>query len=122
VNVAAEASPRCDLIIVPDAQRAPAARIGKREMVLGLEPDALITRKRLKEPTIDHDLALRRLCRVSWLQCFSRKIETFETFGFRKCTLRVQGIEPDALLLSWSTLPALSDELSRLDRQVTNRH
>jgi hypothetical protein len=76
--VAAEASPRCDLIIVPDAQRAPAARIGKREMVLGLEPDALITRKRLK------DLALQRLCRVSWLQCFSRKIETFETFGFPK--------------------------------------
>jgi hypothetical protein len=51
-------------------------------MMLGFEPIAPITRKGVKDPAFNHDLALGELCRVSWLQCFSRKIETFETFGF----------------------------------------
>src|SRR4029077_20820297 len=83
VSMWRETAVRRDFIIVPNAQRAPAGiGISWGEMTLGLEPIALITRKRLKEPAFDHDLALRELCSVSWLQCLSLKTETFETFGF----------------------------------------
>ena len=55
VAVRRETAVRRNFVIVPDAQRAPArTRVHRQKMVLGLEPIALITGKRLKGPTFDH--------------------------------------------------------------------
>jgi hypothetical protein len=82
VGMRGETAVRRDFVIVPEAQCGPAGIcIRWGEMMLGVEPIAPITRKRVKEPAFDHDF-LREFCRVSWLQRFSLKIEFFETFGF----------------------------------------
>jgi hypothetical protein len=64
---------RRELIIVSDAQRAPAGLcVGWGKMVLGLKPMTPITSERLKGAAFDHDLALRKVAALdlvggSWL-------------------------------------------------------
>jgi hypothetical protein len=82
VGMWGETTVRRDFIIVPEAQRTPpgiCVRWG--EMMLGFEPNAPITRKRVKESRFDHGI-LREFCGVSWPHRSSLKIEIFETFGF----------------------------------------
>ena len=82
VSMWGETAVRRDFIIVPEAQRTPPGicfRWG--EMMLGFEPNAPITRKRVKESRFDHGI-LREFCGVSWPHRSSLKIEIFETFGF----------------------------------------
>jgi hypothetical protein len=46
---------RRDFVVIPEAQRPPAGLCMRRgEMMLGFEPIAPITSKRLKGPTFDH--------------------------------------------------------------------
>ena len=86
VSVRRKTAVRRDLVIVPDAQRPPAGpRMRRREMMPGLEPIAPITRKRMKGPTFDHDSA-PRVSSSKFAPMIRYKIETFETFGFRKWT------------------------------------
>jgi len=50
---------RCDLVVVPDAQRAPAhalriAVVGKGEMVAGVEPAVVAAAQAVERPAFDH--------------------------------------------------------------------
>ena len=61
---------RRDLVVVPDAQRAPphalgVAVIGKREMMAGLQPAMVAAAEAVERPAFDHDMSPRR--RSAWL-------------------------------------------------------